>query len=1317
MKPFFKMENVANAKIAVGRRITFLLIAFVLLLSTVTFGQTYQVNGNAVNSGGGLVRMTSSAAGSWQISSAWSTTKHDLTQPFDMTFDMFFGCESGANGGDGMTFTFQNQSATSIGGGGGFLGIGGGPIVSPSISIEFDTYDGTSSGGTNEIAADHIAIDINGDVNNTGNFFTGSGGTLTTVQAINGGKDLESCLSMANDPLTIRITWNPATHTLELYEEGVKTLSYTNDIVNTIFGGNTSVFWGFTASTGTASNEQWIAPAGAIIPWSCTPSTTCCTPFTVTPTGPNTVCNTPITVGTAASYASYSWSTGATTPSVNISTPGTYTVNVLQNQAGFMCPGTATVTINPTGPTATLSGGATLCNDGATTPLSVAFTGTAPWSLTYSIDGVAQTPVTGITASPYVFNGTAQHTYTLVSVSDNGGCNGVVSGTANVNAYAGLPVGHDNTFTPPGTTLLTVDNGGGTYDWYDNLGNLVYTGTNFNTPTLNSTTTYYVQNSALSPFTSKSVALSSTSDPIAGGGATPRDLGLPKGVNWLDFTANSNFAFTRVTCAINVLASWAPSRISVTIQDLTAGTSYTKDSTVTAPLTPGIQNFYLNLAYNCVAGHTYKISYEGQTSTGALGGSMQAVMYWNLVTINPTPYHITNNPEVNITQNSPQTQRYPGLFDWRITVGVPASTCGRTPVTAIAVIPPCYAPISVTLNPTTLTTLCEGANQTITGTADLTGLTPTNGNYYYRWYKGTTPLTTYSTTYADLVLTGLTPADGGDYILRVEDGNTGTLAACYKQDTVRIVVNATIVAGAIATNQTICAGNTAAAFTSTTAGSGGDLTVAQVYQWQSSPDGTTGWTDIVGATSSTYSPGAVITTTYYRRNYSRGTYCTMASSNVVSITVNPALTAGAIDADQTICTNTAPVALTETTAATGGDGTYTYQWQSSANGTTGWTNIAGATAATYAPAALTTTIHYRRVVSSGTCSSQNSNVITITVQPNVTPAVSISNPGQICVGTNATFTATPTNGGTSPTYQWYLNGATAGTNSNTYSNSSLANGDQVYVVMTTNPVISCATATGATSSQITMTVKTIPAPQIIGNDTTICSGNTVHLTSITGAGTMLSWNNGGAPTGVSTSFINITTSGVYTLTENNGACATTSAPVIITVTPTPAANAGPDQYLEDGTTSALNGSGGATFLWTPATGLSDPSVANPGFTAKNTITYTLTVSDASGNCSSSDEVTIFVEKLIGIPNAITPNGDNNNDTWTLKNIQSFPNCTVEIYNRWGSLVWKSTGYNLEWDGSNFRNGEGLPDGTYFYIIDLKSKIYSDPYTGYIQIVK
>jgi hypothetical protein len=95
--------------------------------------------------------------------------------------------------------------------------------------------------------------------------------------------------------------------------------------------------------------------------------------------------------------------------------------------------------------------------------------------------------------------------------------------------------------------------------------------------------------------------------------------------------------------------------------------------------------------------------------------------------------------------------------------------------------------------------------------------------------------------------------------------------------------------------------------------------------------------------------------------------------------------------------------------------------------------------------------------------------ITMIVISGVIPSVTISaNPGNtICAGTNVTFTATPTNGGT-PSYQWKLNGNNVGTNSNTYSDNGLVNGNMVTVVMTSS--LACSSPTTATSNVITMTV-------------------------------------------------------------------------------------------------------------------------------------------------------------------------------------------------------------------------------------------------------
>src|SRR5687768_15251534 len=119
-----------------------------------------------------------------------------------------------------------------------------------------------------------------------------------------------------------------------------------------------------------------------------------------------------------------------------------------------------------------------------------------------------------------------------------------------------------------------------------------------------------------------------------------------------------------------------------------------------------------------------------------------------------------------------------------------------------------------------------------------------------------------------------------------------------------------------------------------------------------------------------------------------------------------------------------------------------------------------------------------------------SNGITMTVTPTVAPSVNISaNPGNtICAGTNTTFSATPTNGGT-PSYQWKLNGNNVGTNSSTYANNALANGGVITVVMTSS--LGCANPNTATSNGITMTVTPADVPSVsisVNPGNTICAG-------------------------------------------------------------------------------------------------------------------------------------------------------------------------------------------------------------------------------------
>lgn len=137
-----------------------------------------------------------------------------------------------------------------------------------------------------------------------------------------------------------------------------------------------------------------------------------------------------------------------------------------------------------------------------------------------------------------------------------------------------------------------------------------------------------------------------------------------------------------------------------------------------------------------------------------------------------------------------------------------------------------------------------------------------------------------------------------------------------------------------------------------------------------------------------------------------------------------------------------------------------------------------------------------------------------------------------------------------------------------------------------------------------------------------------------------------------------------------------------------------------------------SYLWTPSSYLSSDTAYSPLSKPMNDIRYTFTVI-AEGGCSTSDTIFVKVLKSPEIPNAFSPNGDGINDTWNIKYLESYPGATVEVYNRYGQIVYRSLGYSRPWDGRV--SGTALPIGTYYYIINPKNN--KPQMTGAITIIR
>lgn len=182
---------------------------------------------------------------------------------------------------------------------------------------------------------------------------------------------------------------------------------------------------------------------------------------------------------------------------------------------------------------------------------------------------------------------------------------------------------------------------------------------------------------------------------------------------------------------------------------------------------------------------------------------------------------------------------------------------------------------------------------------------------------------------------------------------------------------------------------------------------------------------------------------------------------------------------------------------------HNYSWTSSPAGFT-----SNAATVIVSPSVITT---YFLEVSNGTVIAKDT--VVVTPSASITPLVSISTPlTAICQGSNVLFVATPVNQGTTPSYQWMINGANAGANSDTFSTSALANGSQVKVIMTSSA--GCAAPVSVTSNTITITVNPtlVPSVSISTPTTTICNGTNVTFsaTSVnTGTLPYYTWVKGG----------------------------------------------------------------------------------------------------------------------------------------------------------------------------------------------------------------
>ncbi len=196
------------------------------------------------------------------------------------------------------------------------------------------------------------------------------------------------------------------------------------------------------------------------------------------------------------------------------------------------------------------------------------------------------------------------------------------------------------------------------------------------------------------------------------------------------------------------------------------------------------------------------------------------------------------------------------------------------------------------------------------------------------------------------------------------------------------------------------------------------------------------------------------------------------------------------------------------------------------------------------------------------------------------------------------------------------------------------------------------------------------------------------------------------------------TTGTYYFTAiNKGKCSSVDSVQVFAYTPTNIIT-NPDTVIFRGRQVNLYVKNAAfNIKWSPSEFLMGDSTLNTVKTAQliDSIRFYVTALDSNG-CPDMDSVTIKIidPPLVKIPNIITPNGDNENQTWNLIDIPDLFLYNIVVSDRQGKRVYESENYKNDWAATDM-NGNELPHGVYFYY--MKNRQTNQLYRGYIQVIR
>ncbi len=379
-----------------------------------------------------------------------------------------------------------------------------------------------------------------------------------------------------------------------------------------------------------------------------------------------------------------------------------------------------------------------------------------------------------------------------------------------------------------------------------------------------------------------------------------------------------------------------------------------------------------------------------------------------------------------------------------------------------------------------------------------------------------------------------------------------------------------------------------------------------------------------------------------------------------------------------------------------------YRWYDARDGTP----IAGAVNSTYTTPVTQTTTYYVSV-REGPCESAR---VPLEVRVITAPPAPVAADQERCGPGTLVLTA---QGAPGVAYHWYAADGTtllARTESDDDSIDVLADqGSYVTDALTaTTDFYVAALNEGCEGERVRVSARVLsPPPPPMVNDLVVCQPDTVSLRvepltndrlyrwydQPTG-GTLLQEDSSGV-----LRLLVASDTAVY-VSVSNGLCESERVRASAMLYREGQLDAGPDErVVPDGEVQLQATEGYERYAWYPTAGLSDPYAADPVASPDKTTTYWLTVTTPAG-CEEADQLIVEVVDY-PIPNAFTPNGDGLNDRWEIPFLERYPNCEVVIYNRWGEVVYQSSGYQQPWDG--LLPNQGTPIlSTYTYVIDLNN---------------